>query len=98
MDQLEALTNQITAEIHTATSEALERQQLMRTFEKSVAIHGIDMIHDVGSLMRELMEVRLGVQISKSGVRMFGLRYSGKEAVRGLLDDLVALEPKRQRR
>jgi putative transposase len=98
MNQLEALANQIVAEIHTEPSDALSGRQPLLVFEKSVAIHGIDMIHDVSGLMRELMEVRQGVQISKSGVRMFGLRYSGKEAVRGLLDDLVALEPKRQRR
>lgn len=96
--ELEALTNCAIAEYHIETHEGLQNRQPALVFEKSVARHGIDLILDLKAFQRELFDVRLAVQLSKSGVRMFGLRYQCARAVPVLLNDLVAVEPRRQRR
>jgi len=96
IDELEAHLNLIIAEINTDPGED-GRPPLLK-WEKSVAIHGIDMIHDVEAFGRELLEVKLGVQLTNAGISMFGLRYHDVRTVPELLDDLVRLEPKRQRR
>ncbi|MEJ7777022.1 MAG: transposase family protein [Sphingomicrobium sp.] len=98
LDCLEALLNQIIAEYHTETHDGLACRQPLLVWEKSTAKHGIDLHHDVKGFMNELMDVRLGVQLSGHGIRMFGLRYHNVKAVPTLLDDLAPLEPRRQRR
>jgi transposase InsO family protein len=96
--ELEALSNYAIAEYHTDTHEGLQGRQPALVFEKSANKHGIDLIHDLKGFQREILDVELGVQLSKSGIRRFGLRYHCARAVPKLLDDLVAVEPRRQRR
>lgn len=96
--EMEALGNAAVAEYHISLHSGLQDRQPALVFEKSVAKHGIDLIHDVAGFQRELMDVQPGVQLSKSGVRLFNLRYHCARGVPSLLDDLVAVEPRRQSR
>lgn len=96
--ELEAIVNAAIARYHIEPHEGLQGRQPALVFEKSVNKHGIDLIHDVAGFQREIMDMRSGVQLSKSGIRMFSLRYHDPRAVPALLDDLVPLEGKRQRR
>ncbi|PWG01995.1 integrase catalytic domain-containing protein [Sphingosinicella humi] len=96
--ELEALGNYAVAEYHIETHEGLHGRQPALVFEKSVNKHGIDLIHDLRGFQLECLDVRLGVQISKSGARLFSLRYQCARAVPALLNDLVPVEPRRQRR
>ena len=98
VNELEAVMNAAIALYHIEPHEGLQNRQPLLVFEKSVAKHGIDLVHDVAGFQREIMDMRSGVQLSKSGVRMFRLRYHDPRAVPILLDDLVPLECKRQRR
>lgn len=96
VSELEAIANYAIAEYHIEKHAGLQNRQPALMFEKSVNKHGIDIIHDVAGFQREIMDVRLGVQLSKSGVRLFNLRYTCVREVPALLDDLVAVEPRRQ--
>ncbi|HEX8226019.1 MAG TPA: Mu transposase C-terminal domain-containing protein [Allosphingosinicella sp.] len=98
INELEAIVNAAIARYHTEPHDGLQERQPALVFETSVNKHGIDLIHDVAAFQREIMDMRSGVQLSKSGVRMFRLRYHDPRAVPGLLDDLVPVECKRQRR
>lgn len=98
VNELEAIVNAAIARYHTEPHDGLQGRQPALVFETSVNRHGIDRIHDIAGFQRELMDTRSGVQLSKSGVRLFNLRYHCVRAVPALLDDLVPLEGKRQRR
>ncbi|MGZ8331571.1 MAG: hypothetical protein ACXW27_00300 [Allosphingosinicella sp.] len=98
VNELEAIVNAAIARYHIEPHEGLQDRQPALVFEKSVNKHGIDLIHDVDGFQRELLDMRSGVQLSKSGIRMFSLRYHDPRAVPTLLDDLVPIEGKRQRR
>jgi transposase InsO family protein len=98
VNELEAVMNAAIALYHIEPHEGLQNRQPLLVFEKSVNKHGIDLVHDIAGFQREIMDMRSGVQLSKSGVRMFSLRYHDPRAVPVLLDDLVPLECKRQRR
>ena len=96
--EMEALANAAIAEYHISPHAGLQDRQPALVFEKSVNKHGIDVIHDLAGFQREIMAVESGVQLSNSGVRMFNLRYHCVRGVPSLLDDLVAVEPRRQAR
>ncbi len=61
------------------------------------AKRGIDVIGDDSELDKMLGAVKTGARLSRGGVQFQNLRYSDPGRVRQLLDDLVALEPKRNR-
>jgi putative transposase len=98
IDDIEAAMNHIVAEIHTEPSQGLDGRSPLQMFERGVARDGIDVWWDVAEATRELLEVIPSVQLSKSGIRRFGLRYFDAVLVPDLLDDLIPLEPRRQRR
>ena len=94
--ELEALVNAAIAEYHISPHSGLQDRQPALMFEKSVAKHGIDLIHDLAGFQREIMDVVPGVQLSNTGLRLFNLRYHCIRGVPSLLEDLVAVEPRRQ--
>ncbi|MCV0386154.1 MAG: transposase family protein [Nitrobacter sp.] len=98
IDDIEAAMNHIIAEIHTEPSDALDRRTPLQMFEKGTHKHGIDVWWDADASTRELQEVATDVQLSKSGIRKFGMRYFDAKLVSDLLDNLIPLEPRRQRR
>lgn len=98
VNQVEATANWAIAEYHTDKHGGLMDRQPALMFEKSVAKHGIDLVHNVRSFFLEILAIIPTVQLSKTGIRQWGLRYHCPRAVPSLLDDLVPLEPRRQRR
>jgi hypothetical protein len=97
LDDLEALMNQSVAEYHTEGHDGLLDRQPALVFQKGTT-GGIDVIHDMDTFLKEVMAVILNVQLDKAGVTRFGLRYFDVRLVPELLDDLVPMEPRRQRR
>lgn len=101
LDDLEALMNQCMAEYHTEPHEGLLNRQPALAFQKGTG-GMIEICHDIDHFMKEVLEVRFNVQVDKAGVTRWGMRYtsppSDPDAVTDLLDDLVPLEPRRQRR
>lgn len=97
-NQVEAVANWAMAEYHTNKHAGLMERQPALMFEKSVAKYGIDLVHDVKSFFIEILDIIPTVQLSKTGIRQWGLRYHCPRAVPSLLDDLVPREPRRQRR
>lgn len=96
INELEAVANWAVAEYHTGKHEGLQDRQPALVFQKSVTRHGIDLVHDVIGFQRELMAVEPEVQLTNSGIRLWGLRFTDVRAVPALLDDLRNLEPRRQ--
>ena len=97
LDDLEALMNQAIAEYHTEGHGSLMDRQPALVFQKGTA-GGIDVIHDMDTFLKEVMAVILDVQLDKAGITRFGLRYFDVRLVPELLDDLIPMEPRRQRR
>ncbi|MBD8548838.1 DDE-type integrase/transposase/recombinase [Sphingomonas sp. CFBP 8760] len=101
LEDLEALMNQCMAEYHTEPHEGLLGRQPALVFQKGTGGH-IEICHEIDRFMNEIMEVRFNVQVDKAGVTRWGLRYTSPPddpgAVSDLLDDLVPIEPRRQRR
>lgn len=98
MEDLEGILNHVFAEIHTRPSEALDGRQPLLMWKRGTETHGIDVWWDADAATKELLDVRNDVQLSKSGIRLFGLRYHDIRSVPELLADLVPFEPRRQRR
>lgn len=98
MEDIEGILNHVFAEIHTNPSDAFDGRQPLLMWKRGVEVHGIDVWWDADVATKELLDVRGDVQLSKSGIRLFGLRYHDIRAVPELLADLVPLEPRRQRR
>lgn len=96
IDDLEALLNQGTAEYHTEIHDA-HRMQPALFFEKKTG-GVIDVAHDLDAFFNEINEVITGVQVDRAGVTLWGMRFYHPTRVPDLLDDLVPLEPRRQRR
>lgn len=101
LDDLEALMNQAMAEYHTEPHDGLLDRQPGLVFQKGTGGR-IEVCHDIDRFMNEILEVKFKVQIDKAGVTLWGLRFSSPkdvpDAVTDLLDDLVPVEPRRQRR
>lgn len=101
LDDLEALMNQCMAEYHTEPHDGLLDRQPALVFQKGTGGH-IEVCHDIDRFMNEVMDVRFRVQVDKAGVTRWGLRFSSPQddpaAVENLLDDLVPVEGRRQRR
>lgn len=101
LDDLEALLNQCMAEYHTEGHDGLLGIQPALAFQKGTGGR-IEICHDIDQFMKEVLEVEFKVQIDKAGVTRWGLRYTSSpedpNAVPDLLDDLVPMEPRRQRR
>jgi len=98
VNQLEAVANYAIAEYHIEKHKGLADRQPALVFEKSTNKHGIDLIHDLKGFALEIMDIIPSGQIAKSGFRQWGLRFHCHLGVKSLLDDLVAVEPRRQRR
>lgn len=98
VNELEAAMNYAVAEYHVDTHDGLNKRQPALIFEKSANKHGIDLIWDLKAFQREIMDVVHKVQLSNSGVRQWGLRFHCARAVPELLNDLVRVEPRRQRK
>jgi transposase InsO family protein len=96
IDDVEAILNQAEAEYHTEIHDALGMQPALFFQKRTGGV--IEVAHDLGAFFNELMEVKLDVQVDRAGVTLWGMRYHHSERVADLLDDLVAVEPKRQRR
>jgi putative transposase len=101
IDDLEALMNQCIAEYNTEDHEALLNRPPALIFQNGTG-GKIEICHDIDHFMKEVMDVRFKVQVDKAGVTRWGLRYTSPpenhDAVSDLLDDLVPIEPRRQRR
>lgn len=101
LDDLEALLNQALAEYHTEPHDGLLDRQPALVFQKGTG-GKLEICHDIDHFMKEIMEVRFKVQVDKAGITRWGMRYSNPpanpDAVSDLLDDLVPIEPRRQRR
>ena len=98
-DEIEALGNKACAEYHTEEHEGLNKLQPALVFQKSANKHGIDVMRDLRRFRLETLEVKLNVQVRKSGVRIFnGLRYEGTSECKRLIDNNLRYEPRRQKR
>ncbi|MGB7407295.1 MAG: transposase family protein [Pontixanthobacter sp.] len=98
-DEIEALGNKACAEYHTEPHEGLNDLQPALVFQKSANKHGIDVMRDLRRFRLETFEVKLNVQVRKSGVRIFdGLRYEGTAECKRLIDNNLKFEPRRQKR
>lgn len=98
LDELEAVANQIIADYNTSPHDGIGSRQPALVFEQDLNKFGINNFADIESFRRDTMDVEEDAQLSPSGLRAFGLRYHGIEAVPALLNDLVPLEPRRKRR
>ncbi len=97
LDEVEAVANMVVADYNT-TPGPDGRQPALRV-EQELNRHGITNFADFDSFRIDTMAIQENAQLSPSGIRAFsGLRYGGIVAVRALLDDLVPLEGRRQRR
>lgn len=98
MDELEAVANQIIADYNTSPHSGIGDRQPALVFEKDLNKYGINYFSDFDNFRRDTMAIVEGAQVSPSGLRAFGLRYHDIQAVPGLLNDLVPIEPRRKRR
>lgn len=99
MEEIEADLNQVIAEYNTDPHDALDQRQPALVFEREAMRRGIDVWADFEGFRLDMLPVEDGAQLSPGGIRAFGtLRYAGKREVVALLDDLVAVEGRRQRR
>ena len=95
---LEALLNYAIAEYNIAHHCGLDDRQPALVFRNSANAHGIDMMCDLRAAHLEIMEVEENVQVTKSGARVFGLRYHCPRNVPALIDENIRFEPRRQAR
>lgn len=98
MHDLEAIANMAIAIYNTEPHDGLGGRQPALMIERELNRNGITNFEDLASFHRDTMAVKENVQVSPSGCRVFGLHYHGMRQVRSLLDDLVPLESRRQRR
>lgn len=98
MIELEAIANFCVAEYNVAPREDCGNQPAM-LFEKDANRFGINNFTDFEAFRIDTMAIEPGAQLTASGIKAFGnLRYHDARKVRDLLDDLVCIEPRRQRR
>jgi transposase InsO family protein len=98
MMELEAVGNFCVAQYNTTPGADSGRQPAME-FERDANKNGINNFTDLESFRIDTMAIETKAQLSPSGIRAFsGLRYYDARNVRALLDDLVSMEPRRQRR
>lgn len=99
MAELEAIANQVIAEYNTSPHDGLNGRQPALMFQRDIEKRGVNHFVDLESFRLDTMAVQTDAQLSPSGIRAFsGLRYHCIRAVPALLDDLRALECRRQRR
>lgn len=99
MRELEAITNDVVAEYNSNPHEDLGGRQPALMFEKDANRYGINNFADLDAFRIDTMAIHQKAQLTPSGIKAFGsLRYHDIKAVRALLDDLVPLEGRRQRR
>lgn len=97
MMELEAIANFCVAQYNTTPNN--DGRQPALAFEHDANAYGINNFTDFDAFRIDTMAIEPKAQLSPSGIRAFsGLRYYHSQNVRTLLDDLVALEPRRQRR
>lgn len=98
MMELEAIANFCVAEYNVAPREDCGNQPAM-LFEKDANRYGINNFTDFEAFRIDTMAIEPGAQLTAGGIKAFGnLRYHDARKVRALLDDLVSIEPRRQRR
>lgn len=95
---LEALLNWAIAEYNVAHHDGIGDRQPALVFRNSANAHGIDVMCDLRAAHLEIMEVEENVQLTKSGARVFGLRYHCPRNVPVLLEENLRFEPRRQAR
>lgn len=98
LGELEAAANKAIADYHTSPHDGLDSRQPALAFQKSAAKHGIDVMHDMRRFQLETMDVRSNVQVRKSGVRAFGMRYHSHRDVPVLIDNNLRYEGRRMPR
>lgn len=57
--------------------------------------HGVDFFNDERALDKMLGKVKPRARVTTSGVDLFGLQFHDQAKVEGLIEDLIALQPKR---
>lgn len=95
---LEAHLNWAVAEYNLSHHAGIDDRQPALVFRNSANVHGIDVLCDVRAAHLEIMEVEENVQITKSGARIFGLRYHCFRNVPALIDENLRWEARRQAR
>lgn len=99
LDEIEANLATVIGEYNVEPHDGLQQRQPALIFEREASRDGIDVWADLDGLRLDTLPVVPDVQLSPTGIRAFGtLRYAGKREVADLLDDLVAIEGRRQRR
>lgn len=99
VDELEAIGNQVISDYNVAPHDGLMDRQPALVFEKDLNRHGINNFTDFESFRRDTLDILQGVRLTPSGVRAFsGLRFHNVQTVPELLNDLVPLEARRNRR
>lgn len=99
LDEIEACLATVIGEYNVEPHGGLQDRQPALIFEREANREGIAVWADLDALRLDTLPVEPDVQLSPSGIKAFGtLRYAGKREVAELLDDLVAIEGRRQRR
>ncbi|WP_334186047.1 transposase family protein [Novosphingobium sp.] len=99
MSELEAIANWCIAEYNTHPHTGLNNRQPALVFKEDAERYGISNFNDLDAFMRDTMAFVSGAQLGPAGIKAFDcLRYFDMREVRNLLDDLVPLEGRRQRR
>ncbi|URW75059.1 transposase family protein [Sphingomonas donggukensis] len=98
MRDLEAVANMAIAIYHTEPHSGIGDRQPALMIEHEMNRHGITNFADLDSFRIDTMKIAEDAQVTPSGIRAFGMRYHNILAVPSLLDDLVPLEGRRQRR
>ena len=98
MEEIEADLNGLFAEYHISPHGGLQERQPALVFEKEAKRRGIDVWSDFEGFRLDTLPGEDNAQLSQGGIRAFNLRYAGKREVVELLDDLIPVEGRRQRR
>lgn len=94
ISELEALIWKAISYYHVREHSTLKRPPA-QAWEQDMQAFGIDVVGDIGQFDKMAGAVKDGVQLSTSGVRMFGLRYHNPAAISALLEDLLGTAPRR---
>lgn len=96
--EIEAIINYCISLYNTSPREDCGNQPAM-IFQNDANRYGINNFTDIDAFRIDTFNIQPQAQLSSSGIRAFnGLRYFHNQNVRALLDDLKAIEPRRQRR
>lgn len=98
IEEVEALANWAVAEYNLSPHTGIGNRQPALLWERHALNDGIDNVADLDRLKIECLAVKIQVELSNGGVRLFGLRYHGAREIRELLNDLLPLECRRQGR